>query len=280
MTRHVLSRRICDVLTYIVLIFGLILILFPLYITVVTAFKTPEQSAQNFFSLPRGLYTANFLKIFRTSKFFVYLKNSILITLISLLGEVIIVPLFSYAISRNRKKPYYRVIFLMTIVGLFVPFQVVMLPTVKMFVKLSLLNSLGVILLYWTYTLKKGVFLVVGFLETAPLELEESATIDGCSVMQSYRSIIFPLLTPIIATLLIVDGLWIWNDFLLPLLLLNTDPASWTLPLFQAQFKNEYSFDFNLAFASFLLSMSPIIIFYAFMQRHIISGVTRGAIKG
>ena len=280
MTMYTFSRKVGTAAMYLALLIGLILILFPMYITVVTAFKTPVESAQNFFSLPTTLHLDNFIKIINKAHFFDYLRNSVVITSISLLGEMILVPMFSYAVSRNRNKPYYKIIFAMTIIGLFIPFQVVMLPTVKMFSRLSLLSSFGVIMLYWTYTLKKGVFLVVGFLDTIPMELEESAVMDGCTVFQTYQKIVFPLLTPILATLVIVDGLWIWNDFLLPLLLLNTEPGSWTLPLFQAQFKNEYSFDFNLAFASFLLSMSPMILFYGFMQRFIISGVTKGAIKG
>ncbi len=103
---------------------------------------------------------------------------------------------------------------------------------------------------------------------------------DGCSVFKTYLFIIFPLLKPMIATMIVIDGLWIWNDFLLPLLVLNKNHLQWTLPLFQFQFKNQYTFDFNLAFASFLLSMAPMIILYIFMQKYIISGITKGAIKG
>ena len=274
------TKTIGKIFIYIALGIGLVLILFPLYITIVTAMKTPAESAQNFFALPHSLYIDNFMKVIEKAHFFTYLKNSVIITGLSLIGEIILVPAFAYAVSRNRKKWYFKVIYLMTVVGLFVPFQVVMLPTVKLFAKLGILNMFGVILLYLTYTLKKGVFLVVGYLDSIPLELEESAFMDGCTRFQVYRKIVFPLLKPILATLLIVDGLWIWNDFLLPLLILNQEPAKWTLPLFQAQFKNEYAFDFNLAFASFLLSMAPIIIFYIFMQKNIMEGVTKGAIKG
>ncbi len=242
--------------------------------------KTAAESSQNFFSLPSGIYLENFKKVIQKSDFFVYMRNSIIITLISLCGEILLVPAFSYAVSRNKHKPFFKAIYYMTIIGLFIPFQVVMLPTVKLLSKINLLSMGGVILLYLTYTLKKGVFLVVGYMDNISIELEQSAYLDGCSRFQVYRLIIFPLLTPILATLLIVDGLWIWNDFLMPLLILNQDSQAWTLPLFQAQFKNQYSFDFNLAFASFLLSMMPIIIFYIFMQRNIMSGITNGALKG
>jgi len=274
------SSLILGILLYSTLIIGFIIIVFPLYITLVTSMKTAAESSQNFFSLPTHIYLDNFKRVLEKSDFFIYTRNSIIITVISLSGEILLVPAFAYAVSRNKNKPFFKIIYYMTIIGLFIPFQVVMLPTVKLLSKISLLNMTGVILLYLTYTLKKGVFLVVGYLDNISIDLEHSAYIDGCSRFQVYRLIIFPLLTPIIATLLIVDGLWIWNDFLMPLLILNQDSHSWTLPLFQAQFKNQFSFDYNLAFASFLLSMLPIIIFYAFMQKKIMGGIINGAIKG
>ena len=274
------SKKLMNAGLYFILMIGLVIIVFPLYITVVTSMKTAAESSRSFFSLPGSFYMENFKSVIEKANFFIYVRNSFFITTFSLLGEIILVPAFAYAVSRNKNKLFFKSVYLMTIIGLFIPFQVVMLPTVKLFSRFELLNMGGVILLYLTYTLKKGVFLVVGYLDNISIELEYSAYIDGCSRMQVYRLIVFPLLTPILATLLIVDGLWVWNDFLMPLLLLNADSSSWTLPLFQAQFKNEYSFDFNLAFASFLLSMLPIIIFYMFMQKNIMSGITNGAIKG
>jgi len=265
---------------YILLALGVILILFPMYITVITALKTPQESAQNFFALPHGLYLDNFQKIIMKAHYGRYFLNSFLITITSLIGELLVVPLFAYSVSRNMQKPLYKIMYTLTIFGIFVPFQAVMLPTIKLLSNLSLLNILGLILLYVTYTFKKGAFLFVGFLQSIPKELEESAFIDGCTLTQSFMRIIFPLLQPMIATMIVIDGLWIWNDFLLPLLVLNKDSMSWTLQLFQFQFKNQYSFDFNLAFASFLMSMLPMIVLYLFMQRFIISGITKGAVKG
>jgi raffinose/stachyose/melibiose transport system permease protein len=263
-----------------ILLFGGIFILFPLYVTVVTALKTPQESAQNFFALPSSFYLGNFAGVISRSHYGRYFLNSLFITVVSLAGEMILVPLFAYAVVRNAKNKYYRGIFLLTVIGIFVPFQVVMLPTIKLFSSLNLLSVPGLILLYLTYTFKKGAFLFVGYIKSIPLELEESAYMDGCSITKSYVHIIFPLLKPMTATMFVIDGLWIWNDFLLPLLVLNKNRFSWTLPLFQFQFKNQYTFDFNLAFASFLLSMLPMIVVYLFMQRYIIRGITNGAVKG
>ena len=275
-TRNTISR----IAIYTVLITGVLLILFPLYITLITSLKTPQESAQSFFALPKTLYLDNFKSVVTKAHYFTYFFNSIIVTVVSLTCEMIVVPLFAYAVSRNSNKKYYRIIYLLTIFGIFVPFQAVMLPTIKLLSRTSLLSIPGLILMYVTYTFKKGAFLFVGFLQSVPRELEESAYMDGCTITQSYRRIVFPLLQPMIATMIVIDGLWIWNDFLLPLLVLNKNSLQWTLQLFQFQFKNQYSFDFNLAFASFLLSMLPMIILYIFMQRFIISGITRGAVKG
>jgi len=255
-------------------------ILFPLYVTLITALKTSQESAQSFFSLPEGFYLQNFKTVINKAHYGRFFLNSIIITTVSLAGEMVLVPLFSYAVARNRDKKYFTIIYFLTVFGIFVPFQVVMLPTIKMFSSLKLLSTTGLIFLYLTYTFKKGAFLFVGYMKSIPLSLEESAIMDGCSILKTYIYIIFPLLKPMVATMIVIDGLWIWNDFLLPLLVLNRNYLQSTLPLFQFQFKNQYTFDFNLAFASFFLSMLPMIILYMLMQKYIISGITRGAIKG
>ncbi|NQT57595.1 MAG: carbohydrate ABC transporter permease [Bacteroidetes bacterium] len=262
------------------LLIGCFLILFPLYLTVITALKTPQESAQNFFSLPKTFFLENFKEIINKANFLLYFKNSIVITVVSVTGEMLLLPLFAYVIARNIQSKYYKFIYFMTVLGIFIPFQVVMLPTIKLMYKINLLSTTGLIILYLTYTMKKGTFLFVGYLKSIPLELEESAYMDGCGILKTYILIVLPLLKPIIATMIIIDGLWIWNDFLLPLLMVNRDINSWTLPLFQFQFKNQYSFDFNLAFSSFLLTMLPIMLVYVFLQKHIIAGMTKGAIKG
>lgn len=268
-----------NIIRHLFLILGSFVIIFPLYVTLITALKTPAESAANFFALPGSFYLGNFAEVLRKAHFFRFFLNSCIVLFVSLLAEMLLVPLFSYAVARNTGR-YYRFFFTLTVLGIFVPFQVVMLPTIKMFSSLNLLSLYGLVLLYMTYTFKKGAFLFTGYIRSIPLELEESAYMDGCTVAQTYRVIIFPLLSPMIATMVVIDGLWIWNDFLLPLLVLNKHHLQWTLPLFQFQFKNQYTFDFNLAFASFLLSMLPMIVLYMFMQKYIISGITKGAVKG
>ena len=120
----------------------------------------------------------------------------------------------------------------------------------------------------------------VNYIRGLPYEIEESAQIDGCSVFQTYVKIVLPLVKPMISTLLIMDTLWIWNDFMLPLLILNRSQAIWTLPLFQYNFKTEYSFNYTMAFTAYLLAMLPMLIIYCMGQKYIVKGLTAGSVKG
>lgn len=141
------------------------------------------------------------------------------------------------------------------------------------------MNQGGLILIYVAFALGQGVFLFTGYYSSIPVELEEAAEIDGCTTTQTFFRIVFPLAKPMTVTVIILNVLWIWNDFLLPLLILNKSAAMWTLPLYQYNFKSAYTFDYNLAFASFLFSIIPMIIMYILLQKNIIEGLTAGAVK-
>lgn len=163
--------------------------------------------------------------------------------------------------------------------GIFVPFQIIMVPLAKMMTKLNMLNLGGLIIVTVSFGLIQSTFLYVGFFSSIPKSLEEAAYVDGCSTWRCYFSIILPLAKPMTATVIVVNALWIWNDFLLPLIILNSNNDNWTVPLFQFNFKSQYTFDYNLAFASFALTMVPIVILYIFMQKWIIAGLVDGAVK-
>lgn len=274
------SEKRLSAVNYILLSAGLVVIFLPLYLTVITAFKTSKESARNFFAFPSELYLGNFQEVLFNNNFFQFFSNSVLITLVSILLILLVVPLTAYAISRNMNKWYFKTLYILFIMGIIIPFQVIMLPVTRLMTELDLLNRFGLILLYVTYALTQGVFLYVGYIRTTiPKELEEAAEVDGCSKFRTYRSVIFPLLAPLTATVIIVNSFWIWNDFLLPLLILNKSETFWTLPLFQYNFKSQYSFNYNLAFASFVMTVIPIMLVYVFFQKQIIAGLTGGAVK-
>ena len=274
------DERVWLVLRNIILLCGLILILFPLWLVLINSFKTLEEAGKNFFALPSRFNFDNYRELFANSNYWIFLRNSLKITVISIILILILVPSISYAIARNFNKKYYKTIYYYLLLGLFIPSQVVLLPVTKMMSKLNMLNHGGLILLYAAFSLTQGVFLFVNYIRGLPYEIEESAQIDRCSVFQTYVRIVLPLVKPMISTLLIMDVLWIWNDFMLPLLILNRTQEIWTLPLFQYNFKTEYSFNYTMAFTAYLLAMLPMLIIYCMGQKYIVKGLTAGSVKG
>jgi raffinose/stachyose/melibiose transport system permease protein len=153
-----------------------------------------------------------------------------------------------------------------------------MLPIAKETAILGLDNRLGLIFLYIIFGLSLNIFIYVGYLKSIPKELEEAAVIDGASVWTTFWRVIFPLLTPINATVGIIMSVWVWNDFMLPLVILS-DRDTFTLPLVQYVFQSQFTTDYSLAFASYLMALTPLLLVYILAQRWVIGGVTRGAGK-
>ncbi len=264
----------------ILLFLGLVMILFPLWLVLSNSFKSLEEASADFFALPKSLNFQNYIELFTNSNYWIFLRNSLIITVASIALILLLVPSVSYAIARNFDKKYYKTIYFYLLMGLFIPSQVILLPVTKMMSKLNLLNQQGLIILYAAFSLTQGVFLFVNYIRGLPYEIEESAQIDGCSVFQTYVKIVLPLIKPMISTILIMDVLWIWNDFMLPLLILNRSQSIWTLPLFQYNFKTEYSFDYTMAFTAYLLAMLPMLLIYCMGQKYIVKGLTAGSVKG
>lgn len=274
------SSTIWIILRDILIVLGLILILFPLWLVIINSFKSLEEAGRNFYALPDGLKLDNYKELFTNSNYWIFLRNSFKITVISLALILLLVPSVSYSIARNFEKRYYKAVYYYLLMGLFIPSQVVLLPVTKMMSRLKMLNHEGLIILYAAFSLTQGVFLFVNYIRGLPYEIEESAQIDGASVFQTYTRIVLPLVKPMLSTLIIMDMLWIWNDFMLPLLILNRAKEIWTLPLFQYNFKTEYSFNYTMAFTAYLMAMLPMLTVYCFGQKYIIKGLTAGSVKG
>ena len=154
-----------------------------------------------------------------------------------------------------------------------------MLPMVKQMTQIKLLNQFGLILLHLTFSLPTGLFLFVNYIRSLPAEVEEAARVDGCNVFQTYVRIVIHLIKPMIATIIVMDSLGCWNNFMMALLILNKNHSMWTLPLMQYNFKAEYSFNYTMAFTAYIVCMIPIVIVYALGQKYIIKGLTAGAVK-
>jgi raffinose/stachyose/melibiose transport system permease protein len=253
-------------------------VLLPLYITITTSLKTGAEAAEGSLAWPDSLQWSNFSDAWDLTHFPKALFSSVLITVVAVGLTIITNSLVGYAVSRNMERGIFKGLYFYFIAAIFVPFQIIMLPVVKETSTLFLDNRLGLIFLYVVYGLSLNVFLYVGYLKSIPKALEESAQIDGATTWTLFWRVIFPLLTPINATVGIIASLWIWNDFMLPLVILS-DRDSFTLPLVQYVFQGEFTTDLNLAFASYLMALLPILLVYILAQRWIIGGVTRGAVK-
>lgn len=275
------SKRRGNLIAYIILSLGAVLILFPLYICLATTFKTSSESAISFFTLPKSLYLGNYQKVLADGNLYYAYRNTILVTALSLIAEMIVMPPMSYALSRSMgHSRLFKGLYYFFLLGIFLPWQVRMMPVVKLMGWLNLLRPSGIVLLYLAHATCESMFLYVGYLATISQSLEEAAYIDGATTMQNYTRVILPLMRPILATVLIREGLAIWNDFQMPLVCLNRSSKLWTLTIYQNNFQSEYSVDYNLAFACLVVASLPIIIFYIIMQKHIIGGLTNGAVKG
>ncbi|TCM86650.1 raffinose/stachyose/melibiose transport system permease protein [Paenibacillus sp. BK033] len=253
--------------------------LFPLYVAVLMALKSAKQTFDSFYALPPSPDLANFVHAWDTSKYPTAFLNSAIITVLSVLLILIISALSGYAIARGSK-PLYNFFFLLFLSGMMVPFQVTMLPLYQLGKSLDMLNNYwGIVLIYGGFGVQSGVLFFTGFVRGISREIEEAARIDGCSTPGIFIRIVMPLLKPVTATVLVLNALYIWNDFLLPLLYLQSKDFR-TIPLQQYFFFGQYSSDLNLAFAYAVMGLIPIIVFFLFMQRFIIKGIAAGAIKG
>lgn len=269
-----------DFWKYLLLIGGGFLILVPLLVTVFSSFKTTKDIVNHFFNFPNPLTFSNYERLIADG-IGDYFWNSAVITVLSLIVVAVFIPAAAYSIARNMsKRRAFTIMYSLLILGIFVPFQVIMIPITVMMSKLGLANMYGLVILYLTYAIPQTLFLYVGYIKISlPESLDEAAEIDGADRFTTYRKVIFPMLKPMHATTLIINALWFWNDFMLPLLVLNKDSKMWTLPLFQYNYQGQYFNDYGPSFASYIVGIVTITIVYLIFQRNIISGMSNGAVK-
>ena len=255
-------------------------ILVPLYVTVAMAFKTTEQAVDGHaFSLPSPVRFPGFTEAWTLTNFPRAFTVSLLVTAGTVLGTIILAALASYAISRNWERRLFRYSFFYLLAAMFIPFPVLALAQIRLTGITNLDNPAGVTLLHIMFQLSFSVLLFTAFLRSIPMELEESARIDGASTWQTFWRLIFPLLAPMSATVGIFAFLASWNDFMMPSLI-TSDPSLQTLPVVQSIFQTQFSNNYNVSFASYLMAMAPAIVVYIFTQRWVMAGVTQGAVKG
>jgi raffinose/stachyose/melibiose transport system permease protein len=251
----------------------------PLYATLTMAFKTTAQSVDGqVFSLPSPFSVDGFVQAWKLTNFPRGFAISVFVTAVTVVGTVLLASFAAYAIARNWDRRFFRWSFFYLLAAMFLPFPVLALSQVKLTGMVGLANPVGVALLHVMFQLSFSVLLFTAFIRGLPEELEESGRLDGATTWMVFRHIVFPMMAPMSATVAIFAFLASWNDFMMPSLI-TADSTLQTLPVLQNVFQTQFSSNYNVAFASYLMAMTPAIIVYLFTQRWVMSGVTQGAIK-
>jgi len=273
----------------IIAIIWAIVVLSPFLLVVINSAKTSADIVISPITLPHnwGQMFTNFGNVINNDSFSYWNSffSSLLITVVSLLLLTVFSSMAAWVLCRNKTK-WSNFIFMAFVAAMVIPFQVVMLPLLTIFRSISsffginmLQSYKGVIFAYCGFGGSMSVFILHGFVKGIPYELEEAAWIDGCSPERTFFTIIFPLLKPVQVTVLILNGIWIWNDYLLPSLMLGLNGRIKTLPVAVSAFVGSYVKQWDLILAAAFLAMIPIIILFLFAQKQIIQGMVDGAIK-
>lgn len=253
---------------------------FPFLLVLLNSAKEKRAVLNDPLSLPVEWQWENFTDAIKKMGYWQALTNSLIITIISVIAIIITSSMLAYYLSRSKTK-FSAITFLVLVASMIVPFQALMIPFVGLFGERGLNlpgNQITIAFFYVGFGVALSTFLYHGFISNIPYELDEAAAIDGASPFKTFRKIIFPMLGPVTATVAIINALWVWNDFLLPsVVLIDSDQK--TLPLRTFVFYGKYTSDYGLAMAGLLLSIIPILIFYFLMQKRIISGISAGAVK-
>lgn len=262
---------------------GTLTVFFPLYMAIIIAFKQPSEmtnSVEGALSLPKTWSFSNFAEAMRVTDFWHSLGNSLLITVGTIILAILVYSLAGYALGRgmNARKRF-KTVYFYIVSGMFVPFAILMMPLVKETAQMHLGNQFGVILLYLVFYMPMNVMLYAGYMKNIPVVLEEAAQVDGLTTWQTFWKIIFPMMKPMHATVAVMTALGTWNDVMTPLVIMSGTGQN-TLPIAQLNFQTQFGTNYNLAFASYVLSLIPILVFYIICQKQILNGVANGAVKG
>ena len=254
--------------------------IYPVFLMFTNSFKSFKEVLVNVVALPTHLEFANYTHVIEKINYGRLFFNNVVSTFTGILGIVFFSSLAAYILARRNTR-FTRAAYMFCIIPMLVPFQTIMITLVKVMKTLHLSGSLlGLGIQYWGFGIPMAVFIYMGFIKTIPRAIDESATIDGASAFSTYVRIIFPLLKPVTATVMVLDVMWIWNDFLLPMLMVNSSPKTKTLTLAAYTFVGQYNTQWQYAMTAMVLALLPSILFFIFMQKHIIKGVVAGAVKG
>jgi raffinose/stachyose/melibiose transport system permease protein len=257
-----------------------LIFLSPFYFILVNSFKKLGEILVDAASIPDIFRFSNYAKAWDIINFPKILFNSVSITTLSVICIVLLSSMTAYRLVR-KPTLFNKILFGIFIASMIIPFQSVMLQLVRITSLLHLRGELyGIVACYIGFGISLSVFLFHGFIKSVPLEIEEAAVVDGCSPLGVFWKIVFPLLKPIIVTVIILNTLWIWNDYLLPVLIIGSNKDLSTIPLAITRFFGQYTKQWDLALAALTIGIMPIILFFLLLQKHIVEGITAGSLKG
>ncbi|GIO43785.1 carbohydrate ABC transporter permease [Paenibacillus apis] len=272
-------KVLIDALILAVTLILAILFFFPIFFNIMSAFKSNAEIMRDAVAFPTSLYLESFKYLLTETDYPQAIVNSIILTVVSIACQVFIIPMAGYAIQRKNTK-WTRLIFLYFLAGMMIPFQAYMIPLFKELKMLGLYGSLaGPIMIYVAGSVGFGSLLYTSFVKGIPMEIEEAAEIDGCSRVRIFWNIVFPLLGPVTASMVVLNGLGIWNDFLMPMLVLPSgEPKTMVVEIYR--YIGEFSSRWDMIFAGTTMSVVPVLIAFIFLQKYFVKGLASGATKG
>ena len=275
------KTKTLNILATLLLIFLSALFIFPIAVIVMNSFKTRFEISTAPFVLPSSDTFAgleNYVTGITETRFLSAFFYSLFITVFSVLAIVFFTSQTAWYIVR-RKSRFTKILYYAFVFAMVVPFQMVMFTLSKTANILNLDSRLGLVFIYLGFGAPLSVFLFCGFVKTVPLEIEQAALVDGCGSVRTFFLVVFPLLKPISTTVSVLNAMWIWNDYLLPYLIIGSEYK--TIPIAVQYLRGGYgSVDMGALMAVLTLSVIPVVIFYFFGQKFIIEGVAAGAVKG
>lgn len=278
------SKSVKSVLLNVGVIAVCLFYLFPIYIILVNSFKSRSELYENILAIPSSFSLQYYQKAMDKMNFLKAFGNSLIVTLVSIFFIVVFASMTAWMLVRVNNK-LSKILFNIFVATMLIPFQTLMMPLMQEMgwirdnLHIPMMDSLGgLIFMNVGFGASMAVFLYHGFVKSIPISLEEAATIDGCTKFGVFWKIVFPMLKPTTVTVMILDVIWIWNDYLLPSLVLSSK-ANRTIPLSTFSFFGQFTIQWNMAMAGLMLTIIPVIVFYFCAQKYIIKGVAAGAVK-
>ena len=277
---HSKRKKIRLLAVEIVMILVALIYIYPVYLMFMNSVKPFGEVVADVIKLPGKIEWQNYVDVMDKMNYQKLFLNNIVITSIGIIGIVIFSSCTAYLLDRRRTK-YTKFVHLAIITPMLIPFQTIMITLLKVMSVVNLNGSTwGLGIQYWGFGIPMATFIYYNFMQTIPKEIDESATIDGASTFRTFASVIFPLLKSVTATVIVLDVMWIWNDFLLPLLMVNNSKNTQTLVLSAYTFVGQFNTQWHYAMTSMVLAVLPSILLFILLQKYIVEGVVAGAVKG